>query len=51
MEDHGVRVLIPAALAVDVPDAPIQPVMTGLDPVISIGWLLTGTASFAIWCG
>jgi hypothetical protein len=28
-----------------------NPVMTGLDPVIFIGWLLTGIASFAIWCG
>ena len=27
------------------------PVMTGLDPVISIGWLLTGIASFAICYG
>jgi hypothetical protein len=25
--------------------------MTGLDPVISIGWLLSGIASFAIGCG
>jgi hypothetical protein len=37
--------------------ATIQPVMTvlGLDPrinpVIFIGWLLTGIASFAIGCG
>jgi hypothetical protein len=26
-------------------------VMTELDPVITIGWLLIGIASFAIWCG
>ena len=26
-------------------------VMTGLDPVIFIGWLLTRIVSFAIWCG
>jgi hypothetical protein len=25
--------------------------MTGLDPVIFIGWLLVGIASFAIGCG
>jgi hypothetical protein len=28
-----------------------NPVMTGLDPVISIGWLLAGIASFAICYG
>ena len=28
-----------------------NPVMTGLEPVIFIGWLLTGIASFAICYG
>jgi hypothetical protein len=39
------------ARSIDVPHATTHPVMTGLDPVICIGWLLIGIAAFAIGCG
>jgi hypothetical protein len=39
------------ALVVDVPARVVNAVVAGLNQAVFIGWLLSGIASFANWCG